>query len=81
MKNKIAIVESLIFTYQSKEKTIASVIEDNNIWLNQKSIADLFECEPNNISYHINQICTSNLLDDRSTYQIFRIVQNEGNRK
>ena len=45
MKNKIALVESLIFTYQSKENTIASVIEDNNIWLTQKSIADLFECD------------------------------------
>ena len=33
MKNKIAIVESLIFTYQSKENTVASVIEDNNIGL------------------------------------------------
>ena len=81
MKNKIAIVESLIFTYQSKENTVASVIEDNNIWLTQKSIADLFECEPNNISYHINQIYSSKELDDRSTHQIFRLVQNEGNRK
>ena len=81
MKNKIAIVESLIFTYQSKENTVASVIEDNNIWLTQKSIADIFECEPNNVSYHINQIYSSNELDDRSTHQIFRLVQNEGKRK
>ena len=81
MKNKIAIVESLIFTYQSKENTVASVIEDNNIWLTQKSIADLFECEPNNVSYHINQIYSSNELDDRSTHQIFRLVQNEGGRQ
>ena len=36
MKNKIALVESLIFTYQSKENTVASVIEDDNLWLTQK---------------------------------------------
>lgn len=41
----------------------------------------MFECEPNNISYHINQIYSSKELDDRSTHQIFRLVQNEGNRK
>ena len=81
MKNKIALVESLIFTYQSKENTVASVIEDDNLWLTQKSIADLFDCEPNNVSYHINQIYSSNELDEKSTHQIFRLVQTEGNRQ
>lgn len=81
MKNKIALIESLIFTYQSKENTIASVIEDNNIWLTQKSIADLFECEPNNVSYHINEVYSSNELDEKATHQIFRLVQKEGNRE
>lgn len=81
VKNKIALVESLIFTYQSKENTVASVIEDDNLWLTQKSVADLFDCEPNNVSYHINQIYSSNLLDEKSTHQFFRIVQKEGNRE
>lgn len=81
MKNKIALVESLIFTYQSKENTVASVIEDDNLWLTQKSVADLFDCEPNNVSYHINQIYSSNELDEKSTHQIFRLVQTEGNRQ
>ena len=81
MKSRIALVESLIFTYQSKENTVASVIENNNIWLTQKSIADLFECEPNNVSYHINEVYSSNELDEASTHQIFRLVQKEGNRE
>ena len=81
MKNKIALVESLIFTYQSKENTVASIIDDDNLWLTQKSIADLFDCEPNNVSYHINQIYSSNELDVRTTHQIFRLVQTEGNRQ
>ena len=81
MKNKIAIVESLIFTYQSKENTVSSVITENNIWLTQKSIADLFETEPNNVSYHINEIYASNELDDKATHQNFRLVQKEGARE
>ena len=60
---------------------MTSVIEDDNLWLTQKSVADLFDCEPNNVSYHINQIYSSNKLDEKSTYQIFRIVQKEGNRE
>lgn len=81
MKNRIAIVESLIFTYQSKENTVASVIEDNNIWLTQKSIADLFETGVNTVNYHITEVFSSNELDERSTFRNFRIVQKEGNRE
>ena len=81
MKNKIALIESLIFTYQSKQNTIASVIEDNNIWLTQKSIADLFESGVNTINYHISEVFSSNELDERATFRIFRIVQKEGNRE
>ena len=68
MKNKIALVESLIFTYQSKENMVASIIEDDNLWLTQKSVADLLDCEPDNVSYHINQIYLSNYLDEKSTH-------------
>ncbi len=81
MKNKIALVESLIFTYQSKENTVASVIEDDNLWLTQKSLADLFECGVNTVNYHINEIYASNELDEKSTFRNFRIVQKEGNRE
>ena len=81
MKNKIAIVESLIFTYQSKENTVASVIEDNNIWLTQKSIADLFETGVNTVNYHISEVFSSKELDERSTFRNFRIVQKEGHRE
>ena len=81
MKNRIATIESLIFTYQSKENTVSSVIEDNNIWLTQKSISDLFECGVNTINYHINEIFSSNELDKSSTFRNFRIVQKEGDRE
>ena len=81
MKNKIALVESLIFTYQSKENTVASVIEDDNLWLTQKALADLFECGVNTVNYHINEIYTSKELDEKTTFRNFRIVQKEGNRE
>ena len=54
---------------------MASVIEDDNLWLTQKSLADLFECGVNTVNYHINEIYASNELDEKSTFQNFRIVQ------
>ena len=60
MKNEIALIESLIFMYQSKENIVHSVISDKNLWLTQKSIADLFDTEANNVSYHINELYASN---------------------
>lgn len=81
MENKIAIVESLIFTYQSKENTINSVISEDNLWLSQKSLSDLFETKVNTINYHINDIYSSGELNKNGTYRNFRIVQKEGNRE
>lgn len=78
MKNEIAHIESLIFMYQSKENIVHSVISDNNLWLTQKSLADLFENGVNTINYHINEIYSSNELDEKATFRNFRIVQKEG---
>ena len=81
MKNRVALIESLIFTYQAKENTVACVIDNDNLWVTQKTMANLFKCEPNNVSYHIKQIYSSNELDENSTHQIFRLVQKEGDRE
>jgi len=77
VKNKIA----LVIYISIKRNTVASVIEDDNLWLTQKSLADLFECGANTVNYHINEIYASNELDEKSTFRNFRIVQKEGNRE
>ena len=44
---------------------MASVIEDDNLWDTQKSVADLFEGRVNTVNYHINEIYASNILDEK----------------
>ncbi len=81
MEKRIAIIESLIFTYQSKENTVNYIVEDNNLWLTQKSIADLFESTVNTINYHISQIYESNELKKEDTFRVYKVNQQEGERK
>lgn len=56
-------------------------IIDDNLWLTQKSLAELFKTGVNNINYHINDIYSSNELNKDSTFRNFRIVQKEGIRE
>lgn len=52
-----------------------------SVWLTQKKMAELFDIEPNTITYHLKEIFSSNELDETSTTRKFRVVQNEGGRK
>lgn len=54
--------------------------EDENIWLTQKMLANLYNVEVNTINYHIRKIYADNELEELSTIREFRIVRKEGNR-
>ena len=55
--------------------------EDENIWLTQKMMAQLYGVEINTINEHIHKIYNDKELNENSTIRKFRIVQNEGNRQ
>ena len=55
--------------------------EDENIWLTQKMMAELYNVDVRTISDHIHKIYEDNELNEDSTIRKFRIVQNEGNRQ
>ena len=48
--------EFLIFTNQTKEKTIEVIVDNESVWLSQKLIAELFDTTRNNITMHLNNI-------------------------
>ncbi len=45
--------EFLIFTQQNGAENITVRYEDNEIWLTQKLIAQLFDCSTDNVSLHL----------------------------
>ena len=55
--------------------------EDENIWLTQKMMAELYNVDVRTINYHIGKVFEDSELEERSTIRKFRIVQSEGNRQ
>ena len=54
-------VEFLIFTKQSKEKTIEVIVDEESVWLSQKLMAELFGTTRNNITMHLKDIFNKEL--------------------
>ena len=73
---------SQIIMYQvsGDEQKIRVRIEDENVWLDQKLIADLFAVSVPTVNEHIKNIFSDGELEKGATIRKFRIVQKEGNR-
>lgn len=72
--------EFITFKVQEKDKGIQVRYENENLWMTQKSIAELFDCSSDNISLHLKNIFVENELDRNSTTEKFSVVQKEGSR-
>ena len=71
-----------IIIYQNTENDIAINVrlEDENVWLTQQQMAELFQTSRTNVVEHIKHIYEEGELDINSTCRNFRQVQIEGNR-
>jgi len=55
--------------------------EDENIWLTQKMMAELYRVDIRTINYHIKKVFEDSELEKDATIRKFRIVQTEGGRQ
>ncbi len=55
--------------------------EDENIWLTQRMMAELYHVDVRTINYHIGKVFEDSELEGRATIRKFRIVQAEGTRQ
>lgn len=55
--------------------------EDENVWLTQRMMAELYGVDVRTINDHIKKIYGDNELSEEATIRNFRIVQNEGTRE
>lgn len=72
--------EFLIFSMQEEADTIEVLYQDENLWLTQKMMGQLFDVESNTITYHLKEIFNSGELERKATTRKFRVVQKEGSR-
>lgn len=77
------IPDNQITFYQTPDGSvnIEVMYAEENIWLTQKQIAELFDCSPDNVSLHLKNIYNEKELDKGSTNEDFSAVQKEGNRE
>ncbi len=72
--------EFLVFKTQEQEKGISVRYEDENLWMTQKAMAELFNVEQPAIAKHLINIYSEMELDKSSTYSKMELIQKEGNR-
>jgi len=70
-----------ISTIGDQPSSVELRYEDENIWLTQRLLAELYGVSVPAISQHIKQIYKDNELEETATIKKYLIVQNEGNRQ
>ena len=75
-----SVSDFLIFTKQTGGDGIQVRLHDENIWLTQKSMAQLFDCSTDNIALHLKNIFQTGELDEMATTEESSVVQTEGER-
>ncbi len=71
----------VIFQTETGKVNVDVFFKDDNLWLTQKLMAELFETSKQNISLHIKNVFDSEELSEESTVKEFLTVQKEGNRE
>ena len=64
-----------------QQDSIEMRYEDENIWLTQKMMAELYDVDVRTINKHIKKIYSDSELEEDETIRNFRIVQTEGSRQ
>ena len=75
--------ENNIIIYQDEDGVtkVSVKFSDEDIWLTQNQIAEIYKTTQENISMHIKNIYKDGELENNSTNKKFLLVQNEGNRQ
>lgn len=70
----------IVFTKQAGEDGIEVRVHDENIWLTQKAMAELFDCSTDNISLHLKNIFASGELQEDSVTEESSATASDGKR-
>lgn len=75
--------ENNIIIYQDEDgiTKVSVKFSDEDIWLTQSQIGEIYKTTQENISMHIKKIYKDGELENNSTNKKFLLVQNEGNRQ
>ena len=78
LKIRSSAEEFITFKVQEKDKGIQVRYENENLWMTQKAMAELFDCSTDNISLHLKNIFKENELDRNSVTKEFSATASDG---
>lgn len=82
MSNELSSIgEILIYQNEKGDTKIDVFFTDETIWMTQRSMADLYQTTPQNITVHIKNIYSDGELSEDATCKNYLQVQNEGGRE
>ena len=73
-------IRLVVYHSDENDQSVNAVVQNDSIWVTQKSMADLFDCSADNISLHLKNIYSEGELEKSSTTEEISVVQKEGNR-
>lgn len=71
-------VEYLTFIAATGDGGVNAVYQDENIWLSQKMMGELYHVEPHTINYHLKKIFSDSELEENAVTRNFRITAQDG---
>lgn len=72
--------EIIIYQTEDGKNRFEVHLQKESIWLSQKMMAELFEKDSDTIGLHLKNIYKEEELDEKSTTEVFSVVQIEGKR-
>ncbi|MEH8034188.1 virulence RhuM family protein [Gallibacterium anatis] len=73
-----SVAEYLTFITATGESQVNAIYADENVWLSQKMMAQLYDIEVPTINYHLKKIFDDNELSENSVIRNFRITADDG---
>ena len=73
--------EILLYDNGTDKQFVSVVFKDENFWLTQSGMAELFDCSADNISLHLKNIYADGELEQAATTEKFSVVRKEGSRE
>jgi hypothetical protein len=70
--------EYLTFIAASGEGGVEAVYADEDVWLSQKMMGELYQVETHTINYHLKKIFSDSELEENSVIRKFRITAQDG---
>jgi hypothetical protein len=70
-----------IYETEDGKARIEVRFENENVWLAQKQMAELFGCSADNVSLHLKNIYKEKELEPKATTEEISVVQKEGQRE